>query len=41
MARIELDLAHSYKANPRQDEDYARRFFEALWRLDFLAATFR
>ena len=23
MARIELDLAHSYKAKPMQDEDYA------------------
>jgi hypothetical protein len=23
-----------------EKEDYARRFFEALWRLDFLAATF-
>jgi glycerol transport system ATP-binding protein len=23
MARIELDLAHAYKANPRRDEDYA------------------
>ncbi|MDO8905668.1 ABC transporter ATP-binding protein [Hydrogenophaga sp.] len=23
MARIELDLAHAYKANPQQDEDYA------------------
>ena len=23
MARIELDLAHSYKADPRRDEDYA------------------
>jgi glycerol transport system ATP-binding protein len=23
MARIELDLAHSYKPNPQQDSDYA------------------
>ena len=23
MARISLDLAHSYKANPQQDSDYA------------------
>src|SRR3954451_21552269 len=23
MARIELDLAHAYKPNPRRDEDYA------------------
>lgn len=23
MARIELDLAHAYKANPQRDEDYA------------------
>ena len=23
MARIELDLAHAYKPNPRQDSDYA------------------
>ena len=23
MARIELDLAHSYKANPKEDSDYA------------------
>src|SRR3982751_176922 len=23
MARIDLDLAHAYKANPRSDEDYA------------------
>ena len=23
MARIELDLAHAYKANPRHDDDYA------------------
>jgi len=28
-------------ARAGQDADYARRFFEALWRLDFLAATFR
>jgi glycerol transport system ATP-binding protein len=23
MARIDLDLAHAYKPNPRRDEDYA------------------
>ena len=23
MARIELDIAHAYRANPRQDSDYA------------------
>src|SRR3954468_15739951 len=23
MARIDLDLAHAYKANPQRDEDYA------------------
>ncbi len=23
MARIELDLAHAYRANPQRDEDYA------------------
>jgi len=23
MARIDLDLAHAYKANPKSDDDYA------------------
>lgn len=29
------------KANGIVSEDYARRFFEALWRLDFIAATIK
>ena len=34
MARIDLDLAHSYKAQPREDADYAARMVDGIHRFE-------